>query len=289
MNNKSFLRGVAYAFTSTTLLGVFSLTLSSKEAAGETSPDTHLAANSQQLQVHSDLSIPSDSPNTLLERILQSAKGAYSDLTNFVCREEIARFRGNTRKPAGQRVDFITSVVSYDNNKEHYSEIYQNNKPLSQIRGISGAWSEGEYGTLLGETIKALQSRPVRFNSYASLDGVPAAVYTFNYAAEDSPWEIDILGHQYNLPFRGQVWASPTTGDILQIDRIAEEAPFQTGISGVNWSVSFGTRQMEGKSFRLPTKGIYSVSYNESGRHEWNVMAFSGYKKYGSDVVVHFE
>jgi hypothetical protein len=289
MNKKSLFRGVTCAFTSTTLLGAFSLALSSQEAAGEVPQGNYAGRPADQASALSELQLSPSDPNALLERVRQSAKAAYSDLKNFVCREEITRFRGNARKPQGQQVDVITSVVSYDRSGEHYSEIYQNNKPLPQIRGLSGAWSEGEYGTLLGETIKALQSKPVRFSSYAVLDGKTAAVYTFDYSPEDSPWEIQILGNHYSIPFRGQVWASPETGDILQIDRIAEEAPLRTGISGVNWSVSFGVRQMEGRSFRLPLKGIYSVSYNESGRHEWNVMAFSEYKRYGSEVVVHFE
>ena len=84
------------------------------------------------------------------------------------------------------------------------------------------------------------------------------------------------------------MWASPATGDILRIDRIAYDVPGQTGISGVNWAVMFGENEADGKAFWLPTKGVYSVSYLNSDRHEWNEIAFSDYKRFSSDVVVHF-
>jgi hypothetical protein len=220
---------------------------------------------------------------------MASASQAYEDLKNFVCREDIERFKGNSRNPAGRKLDVITSTVSYDRDAEHYTDIYQNNKPLNQIRGLPGAWSEGEYGTLLGETLKALRSRKIASVASAPLEGSPALVYSFDYSAEDSPWEIEVSGHHYFLPFRGQVWASPVTGAVLRIDRIATNVPEQTGIAGVNWSVSFGTQTADQRPFWLPTKAVYSVSYLDGGRHEWNLIAFSGYRRYGSEVVVRFQ
>jgi hypothetical protein len=228
------------------------------------------------------------SPVELLDRVRASAERVFADLTNFVCGEQIERFRGSAHNPAGHRVDVITSQVSYVSNAEHYSDIFQNNKPLRQIGSLSGAWSEGEYGTILRETITALRSRAIKFIAFSMLEGQPAAVYSFEYTSADSPWDIAISGSHYTVPFRGQVWASPGTGNILRIDRIARNVPVETGIAGVNWAVMFGPRQADGKTFWLPSKGVYSVSYLNSDRHEWNEIAFSDYKRYSSDVVVHF-
>jgi hypothetical protein len=228
------------------------------------------------------------SPSELLGRVRVSAEHVYKALTNFVCHEEIERYRGNAHNPMGHKVDVITTEVSYSSDSERYAEIFQNNKPLSQIGELSGAWSEGEYGTVLRETIKALESRTVKFVSFSILEGKPAAVFSFDYTAGDSPWDIAVAGTHYTLPFHGQVWASPVSGDILRIDRIAHDVPAGTGISGVNWAVMFGPMQADAKTFWLPVKGVYSVSYVNSDRHEWNQIAFSGYKHYGSDVVVHF-
>lgn len=287
MKTNSSIRGVfARVCTSATLAGALAVPFFAGAARGELIPDAPPPATVVDQKASEPQAMPSAA---LLDRIIVSASQVYEDLKNFVCREDIERFKGNSRNPAGRKLDVITSTVSYDRDAEHYTDIYQNNKPLNQIRGLSGAWSEGEYGTLLGETLKALRSRKIASVASAPLEGSPAVVYSFNYSGDDSPWEIEVSGHHYFLPFRGQVWASPVTGAVLRVDRIATNVPEQTGIAGVNWSVSFGTQSADKRPFWLPTKAVYSVSYLDGGRHEWNLIAFSGYRRYGSDVVVRFQ
>lgn len=281
-------RGVfACVCTSATIIGALAVPFFAGTARGELLPDAPPASTVHQEVV--SVRANTESSADLLGRIIVSASQIYEDLVNFVCREDIERFKGATRNPAGHKLDVITSTVSYDRDAEHYTDIYQNNKPLNRIRGLSGAWSEGEYGTLLGETLKALKSKKIGSVSYSALDGAPAVAYCFDYSADDSPWEIDVSGHHYLLPFRGQVWASPATGQVLRVDRIAMDVPQQTGIAGVNWSVSFGTQIADQRPFWLPTKAVYSVSYLDGGRREWNLIAFSKYRRYGSDVVVRFQ
>jgi hypothetical protein len=225
----------------------------------------------------------------LLEQARQSASRIHQVMAGFVCSERITRFNGNLGNKQSRKIDVITSRVAYNSDKEQYTDIRQNDKPLSRIGAVKGAWSEGEYGTFLREAGAILNSRPVRFLSISSLDNQPAAAYSFDLAAEESPWDIQVSGKHYTLPFHGQLWISPGTGNILRIDRISSRVPPETGISGVNWSVGFAQIDVEGKSCWLPVKAIYSVTYLNSGRHEWNTIVFSDYHRYGSDVVVHFQ
>lgn len=264
------------ACTSATLAGMLTIPFFTGAARSESPSETPAAITANQ-------------PADLVDRVIASASQVYENLTNFVCREDIERYKGSGRNSMGRKLDVITSTVSYDRDAEHYTEIFQNNKPLNRIRGLSGAWSEGEYGTLLGETLKALQSRKMGPAFSTTLDGAPAVVYSFDYSTADSPWEIEVAGRHYFLPFRGQLWASPATGEVLRVDRIATVVPEQTGIAGVNWSVSFGSQSADKRTFWLPTKAVYSVAYLDGGRREWNLIAFSRYRRYGSDVVVRFE
>lgn len=229
------------------------------------------------------------SPASLFQLARQSADRMDKNLAQFVCHEQIDRFKGSGKSEQRRKVDVITSLVSYDSGEEHYAEIQQNNKPLSRIGALKGAWSEGEYGTFLREAMTIFNSKPVRFVSMGILEGQPAAVYAFDLSFDESPWDIQVAGKHYILPFQGQLWVSPQTGNILRIDRISTSVSSETGISGVNWSVSFGPVEVEGKSSWLPTKAVYSVTYWGSDRHEWNKIAFSGYRRYGSEVIVHFE
>jgi hypothetical protein len=229
------------------------------------------------------------SPADLFEKARESASRMDKELAQFVCHEQIERFKGSVAREQRRKVDVITSLVSYDSGEEHYTDILQNSRRMDRIGAVKGAWSEGEYGTFLREAASIFRSKPVRFLSMSTIEGQPAAAYSFDLSADESPWDIQVSGKHYKLPFRGQLWVSPTTGNILQIDRISTGADPATGISGVNWSVTFGEVQVDGKICWLPTKAIYSVTYLRSDRHEWNKIAFSGYRRYGSEVIVRFE
>jgi hypothetical protein len=229
------------------------------------------------------------SPTDLFEKARESADRMDKELAQFICQEQIERSKGSIGSEHSRKVDVITLQVSYDSGEEHYTDILQNSKRLDRIGAVKGAWSEGEYGTFLREAANIFRSKPLRFLSMGAIDGQPAAAYAFDLSADESPWDMQVSGKHYILPFHGQLWVSPTTGNILQIDRISTSANPAIGISGVNWSVTFGEVQVDGKRCWLPTKAIYSVTYLGSDRHEWNKIAFSGYRRYGSEVTVHFE
>lgn len=217
------------------------------------------------------------------DRMRNSIRQQYASLKDFTCKEQIERYRGSVRNPRSHKIDVITSQLSYHGDSEHYANIRQNDKPLNEIGSLSGAWSQGEYGTILHETMKALDSRVVTFVSFHDLDGAAAAVYSFDYTATDSPWDISVGGTHYSVPFLCQIWASASTGDVMRIERIAHDVPPSTGISVVNWAAVFGPTSVDGKILWLPAKAIYSVSYLNSDRHDWNQIAFSEYKPVGTN------
>lgn len=215
----------------------------------------------------------------ILGRLRASTEQTYVDLTHFVCKERIERYRGEARNPHGHKIDVIMSQVIYDHDSEQYTDLRQNGKPLSRIDALSGAWSHGEYGTVLRETINGLNSRAVNFVSFSVLGGKRAAVYTFDYGVSDSPWDILVAGTHYKMPFHCQIWASVTTGALLRIERITHDVPSLIGISAVNWAVEFGSISVNGKVLWLPHRAIYSVSYPNCDCHYWNQIQFSEYRR----------
>src|SRR5690242_18234871 len=138
------------AAISAVFVSVVALTCLSRSASAGIGSNAE-GATSHQLDTSS---VGPESPSDLLSRITLSADRLYNNLIGFVCREDIDRYKGNAHNPQGHKVDVITSTVSYGSDAEHYSDILRNNKRLDRISGLSGAWSEGEYGTLLGDTLK---------------------------------------------------------------------------------------------------------------------------------------
>jgi hypothetical protein len=61
------------------------------------------------------------------------------------------------------------------------------------------------------------------------------------------------------------------------------------GISELRWSVTLERVDLNGKTWLLPKTGEYDVLYEKTGRREWNLMNFSGYHRYGSEVALRFD
>jgi hypothetical protein len=225
----------------------------------------------------------------ILNKALYANDELYAQLKSFVCHEEILRYKAAPDGRPGRILDTISANLSFENGVEHYSEIHQDNHPRPSITQISGAWSEGEFGTLLLQTEKLLTTERVRSQGPADIDGVAAAIYSFQVGAEGSPWDFQVSGRHYHLPFQTDVWISVATGEILKIARTAVNIPQEVHIAEVEWSVTLEPVDLNGKQWLLPKTSRYSVLYSESNRREWNEMTFSGYKRYGSEVALRFE
>jgi hypothetical protein len=229
------------------------------------------------------------SDSEILSKARTANEDLYSSLQSFVCHERIERFRGPLNAESTRAIDTVTANLSFENGVEHYSEIRQNTRPRTSISSLAGAWSEGEFGTLLLQTQKLLKTQPISFQAFTDVGNVPAAVYRFEVSEEASPWDLEVAGSHYRLPFRTDVWISAATGEILQIARASLFIPAETRISAVEWKVTLEAVDLNGKQWLLPKAGEYAVLYEQSNRREWNRMSFSGYRRYGSEVALRFD
>ncbi len=225
----------------------------------------------------------------LLALVDQANEELYATLQSFVCEEQIRRFEGLLGAESGRQIDTLAVRVSFENGVEHYTQIRQNNHERAAISSLAGAWSTGEFGTLLRQTQHLLQSQPTRFRMYADVEGTPVAVYGVGVSEQDSPWDLEIRAQHYRVPFRTEVYVSRASGQILRIKRVSTSIPSRLGISEIRWGVLLQAVRLNGRMWLLPKTGDYTVLYEGSGRREWNEMKFSNYRRYGSEVALRFQ
>ncbi len=184
---------------------------------------------------------PRLSGSDLLLRGREASSRIYRERSSVVCRERIDRFKGPIADAAGHSVDVITSDVAMEEGVERYSNVRQNDKPRPSIARIGGAWSEGEYSTLLRQTAETLDSdTAIRMGVVTKFNGAPAVLFRFDVPRSDSNWDFLVRSKHYLLGFHGEVWISQVTGEVLRIRLTATQIPSGTGISQVDWSVDFG-------------------------------------------------
>ena len=228
-----------------------------------------------------------------IRNILSKARATnleiYANLHSFVCDEAIQRFKGSLGSENGREIDTLHATVSFENDVEHYSDIRQNAIVRPSMARIDGAWSEGEFGTLLRQTEMLLTAHTPVFQGFADLAEKRAAVFTMEVDAKNSRWDLEVLSQYHAVPFRTTVWLSQAGGEILKIERTSTTIPFQVGISEVRWNVTLKEVSLRGRTWLLPSTGEYVVSYEASRHREWNLMNFSNYRRYGSEVAILFE
>jgi hypothetical protein len=210
-------------------------------------------------------------------------------LKSFVCEEQISRFFGQLHGPQALSLDKVTAKISYERGIEDYSDIYQNGERRPSLSSLSGAWSQGEFGTLLLQTQKLLTTEHVHFEDFAQVEGQEAALFRFDVASEDSPWDFVVAGKHYSLAFRTYLWVDVKTGEILKIERKSFNMAPETKINEIQWNIELKHMDLTGQVWLLPSNGVYSVSYAESQHREWNQFSFTGYRKYGAEAAIRFE
>jgi len=236
-----------------------------------------------------DLSSGVKAQAQLLEKSRTANDYLYATLKSFVCQEEIQRFQGNLRGSKTRPIDRVSANLSFENGVERYSDIRQNTRSLASISALDGAWSEGEFGTLLQQTAQLLETQSASFIASTTLAGKAAAIYRFSVAEQESPWDLEVDLRHYRIPFTTDVWISASSGEILKITRKSSAMPEQTRISEIDWDVTLDAVDLNGKTWRLPTAAAYSVSYADFKRREWNQMSFSGYRRYSSESSLRFD
>jgi hypothetical protein len=221
----------------------------------------------------------------LLRRVQVSNEDLYASLQSFVCQETIERTRENLEATKVRRLDTLTARVSFENGEEQYTAVRQNNSRRAGLSTAGGAWSEGEFGTLLRQTQQLLKTQGVTVQAVKDQE----ALLRFDVSAEDSPWTLIVGGRSYKLPFRTEVLVETASGHILAVKRSAGQIPSELYITGIEWAVQLTPTNWNGGTWLLPASAEYSVYYANSNRREHNRMSFSGYRRYGSQAALRFD
>jgi hypothetical protein len=156
------------------------------------------------------------------------------------------------------------------------------------MASLSGAWSEGEFGSLVRQTNQLLGAEVVSYLVTNTPDGIQVARYAFDVEENESPWQLIVASGEYRLPFETEIWVSSATGQIVRISRRSLSLPAATGITEIVWSVMLQPTRLQGSDWILPSGAEYYVSYAQKSRREWNRITFDHYRRYGAEVALRF-
>jgi hypothetical protein len=226
----------------------------------------------------------------LIDQAREAAASFLEGLPNYVCQEQTTRYVSETRQPSWNVVDVVSAEVVYDDHQESYRNLQINGRPTKKSPEDSGAWSTGEFGTILGNLFAPQSATEFKYVQDETLSHRSTSLFDFKVARVRASWKIWVPG-QYIMPaYKGSVWIDKQTGQVLRIEMQAKEVPEAFPEISVETAVDYDTISLgSADKFLLPVHAEALSCWRNSNECQRNVIEFRNYHKFEGESVIKFE
>jgi len=233
---------------------------------------------------------PANAHMALIEQAREAAATFLESLPNYVCQEQTTRYVSETRQPSWNVADVVSAEVVYDDHQESYRNLQINGKPTKKSPEDSGAWSTGEFGTILGNLFAPQSATDFKYVQEDTILHRAASVFDFKVQRVRSSWKIWVPG-QYIVPsYKGSVWIDKQTGQALRIEMQAKEVPEAFPEITVETAVDYDIISLgSADKFLLPVHAEALSCWRNSNDCQRNVIEFRNYHKFEGESVIKFE
>src|ERR1700733_994102 len=232
---------------------------------------------------------PANPHMALIEKAREAAASFLEGLPNYVCQEQTTRYASETRQPSWNVVDVVSAEVVYDDHQESYRNLEINGRPTKKSPEDSGAWSTGEFGTILGNLFAPQSATYFKYVQEDTIAHRAASVFDFKVQRVRSSWKIWVPG-QYVLPaYKGSVWIDKQTGQALRIEMQAKEIPEAFPEITVETAVDYDIISLgAANKFLLPVHSEALSCWRNSNECQRNVIEFRNYHKFEGESIIKF-
>ncbi len=242
---------------------------------------------------NADEDLPFGAPPT--ESLIRKAADAAMDFTDglpdYVCQELIARFQSETSPANWRALDVVGTEVVYRSGREEYRNVTIDGKPTKKaIEDSGGAWSTGEFGTVLISLFAPATAANFRYVRESRLSGVTAKEYAYDVARENSNWTVQSASQTYRPAYSGTVWIDPATSRVLRIEMQAKNLPSGFPTDRVESATDYGyVRLGDTRQYLLPVHSETLSCQSGSNNCIRNVIDFRNYHKFEGQSSITFQ
>ena len=226
--------------------------------------------------------------------IIESTKEAtdklIDNMPSFIVQQNTTRYFSNTFPAQWRALDVVgADVVSVDG-KEDYRNITINGKPSNRPVEKSGAWSTGEFVTVLENMLSPYTAAAFRKSTDDNIGGRPAYTYNFRVQQENSDWNIiSEFGAKATPSYTGTMWIDKETFNIMRIEQQAGPMPPDFDFDKAETVVEYGFVRIDNKSYALPVHSEVLTCARGSAQCTKNEINFQNYKKFTADSTIIFK
>ncbi len=233
---------------------------------------------------------PAPAPDPIIEQARESAKTLVGELPNFLCNEEVKRYRNWPKHKQWQFEDTLAAELLYSRKTgEEYRNVRVDGVPTKkQWIELGGDISTGEFGSLL-RGILSKRANGFQFEAEDTADGAPARRYSFHVSRAESDWVIR-SDYQFIVPaYSGRIWFDRDSNTVLRVERHAEEIPSDFPVSSVEGEVNFGLVHLgSSETYLLPVHAETRACYREKQECSRKTIDFRNYKRFTGESTIIF-
>lgn len=210
-------------------------------------------------------------------------------LPNYMCQEMIARFATTTHIVSWRPLDVVTAEVVYENGREQYRNLAINGKASKKaMNELSGAWSTGEFGTVLVDLFSPATAAEFHFRKENRIAGLEARVYDFSVDRENSHWNIMVASQMVRPAYRGPVWIDKESARVLRIEMQSRNMPEEFPMDKAESSTDYEYVRMGERQFLLPVHAEVLSCQRGTSICTRNAIDFRNYHKYAGESSITF-
>ena len=226
----------------------------------------------------------------LIRRAADAAMEFTETLPSYFCSELVTRSQSESKPANFQPIDVVSMEVLYKDGREDYRNIQINGKKaVKKIEETGGAWSTGEFGTVLVDLFSPATGATFHFRRDSRAGGIMAKMYDFEVIRENSHWNIHSGSQSYKPAYTGSVWIDPGTSRVLRIEMEAKGFPAEFPVDHVESATDYqNIRLGDAKQYLLPVHAETLSCQRGTANCSRNVIDFRNYHKYTGESTITF-
>ena len=262
-----------------------------KEKAEQQAKQAELAENQpppKPLRSMPDPPPPEPKRDPHIEKAREQALKFTEKLPNFICRQVVARYQSLNITPRDwDALDIVEADVVFFEGEEDYQNIKVGYKLVKKkMSEIDGAWSRGEYGTVLRNIFEPWTLTEFRYRGLQMVSGRVGRRYAFNVERSRSQWEARMASESYLPAYKGTISIDEKTHRTLRIEMEAKHFPPDFPMSSIEMTVEYGLVRIGSQYHLLPVHSEIIGCDRYSSMCSLNKIDFRNYRQFSSESTI---
>jgi hypothetical protein len=247
------------------------------------------AAPATSASVAAPANAPTGARIAFIEQAKSAATGFLGSLPNFVCAQHTTRFVSDNHGKDWRAIDLLSVDVIYEGGREKYDHLTINGKPSKKAAEESGAWSTGEFGTILEDLFSPATAAKFRYSSSEKIAGFDSSVYKYGVERPHSHWRV-VYRSQYIFPaYKGSLWLDKSSARVVRLEQQATDIPKEFLADTVESAVDYEMVTLGTQKYLLPVHAEVLTCQRGTSECDKNVIEFRNYHRFSGESNIIFK